>query len=70
MKTVTLPPTAAQQRALDADGNATVQALMAATPAEVAAYMSTHVTTIAQAQAMFTALALALRSLYLRDKTT
>lgn len=66
MKTVTLAATPHQVRQADADNNPLLKQLMNATPAQVATYMTTHVTSLAEAQKVLTALALALRYLYLR----
>ena len=66
MKTITLAPTAHQQRFLDADSNALLKQLVNATPAQVQTYMTANVTTLAQARDVLTALALAVRYLYLK----
>lgn len=67
MKQVTIAPDPTQQRLNEADNNPLLKQLVNATPAEIAAYMSANVTTLAKAQTVLTALALAVRYLYLHN---
>lgn len=66
MKNVTLSPTVTQQRHLDSENDVLLRQLIHATPAQVSAYMTTNVTTLAQARTVLTSLALAVRHLYLK----
>ena len=68
MSTVNVPVAATTQRLLDAQSNALLVQLVNGTPAQVAAYMTANVTTIAQARTVLTALALGLRYVYLQGK--
>ena len=68
MSTVNVPVPATTQRLLDAQSSALLQQLVTATPAQVSAYMTANVTTIAQARTVLTALALGLRYVYLQGK--
>ena len=68
MTAVTVPVPPSAQRLIDAQTNALLQELVTATPTQVAAYMTSNVTTIAQAQSVLTSLALAIRYLYLVDQ--
>ena len=60
---MSIAATAAMQRKLDARGDAVLRALLSATPAQVDAYLTANVTTLAQARAVLRALALAVRAL-------
>lgn len=66
MANISVPPSPAKQRALDAKGEAVLQTLLNATPSQIDAYLLANLTTIAQARTMIRALALAVRYLYLK----
>jgi hypothetical protein len=65
MSAVTVPVPPAHQRLLDASSQALLQQLIAATPAQISAYMAANVTSLASAQTVLTALAVGLRYVYL-----
>lgn len=63
MKRVTVAASARLQARLDARGDNVLAAITKATPAQIDAYLTANVTTLAQARRVLLALALAIRSL-------
>jgi len=67
---LTVPVPAPLQAGLDATSSALLQQLVNATAAQVSAYMTANVTTLAQTQTVLTALALGLRYVYLKHQAS
>lgn len=63
---VPVPPE--KQRHVDSESNALLQVLINSTPTQVNAYLAANVTSMAQAQKVLGALAMAVRYLYHRGK--
>jgi len=61
-----LPTPPAMQRRLDAESDAVLRRLVAASPADVEAWLTANVTNVVQARRVLLALALAVRHLYLK----
>lgn len=66
MANISVPPSPEKQRSLDAKGEALLQQLVAATPAQIDTYLTANLTTVAQARPLIKSMLLAIRYLYLR----
>lgn len=64
MKKVSIAPTPAQRRLIEAETSVLLKQLMQGDPPQVEAYLS-HVTSLQQVREVLTALTLAVRALYL-----